>query len=121
MSPDSFGPNSFAPDSFDAVDRALAGGLSALAPDVASGDEALATLRPRFERAQTRARVARVGGTVAALLLIGSVATFVAPRSQRTHVQVDSSAPDSGNRGRRVASRRPPRRQRRRRCARVRM
>jgi hypothetical protein len=78
------------PDPFDDIDRALASGLSALAPEVDGGDEKLAEVRPRFQRARTRARVVKIGGTVAILLAIGSVATLAAPSSQRSHVQVFS-------------------------------
>jgi len=78
------------PDPFDAIDRALSSGLSSLAPEVPGGDETLAALRPRFERARTRSRVVKIGGTIVALLAIGSVATLAAPHSQRTHVSVSS-------------------------------
>ena len=85
-------------DRFDGVDRALASGLSALAPDVEGGDEALAALRPRFQRALTRARVVRIGGTLLAVVVIGTAATLAAPRSTRSHVSVSSvsSTPATG-------------------------
>ena len=73
---------------FDDVDRALAHGLSALAPEVDGGDETLAALRPRFRRARTRRRVAGVGVSLVALAAIGSVAVLAAPDSGRAHVQV---------------------------------
>ena len=57
------------PDPFDDIDRALAGGLSALAPEVDGGDETLARLRPRFQRARSRNRVMKVGGTLVALVV----------------------------------------------------
>jgi cytoskeletal protein RodZ len=73
---------------FDDIDRALAHGLSALAPDVDSGAETLAALRPRFRRARTRRRVAGVGVSLVALAAIGSVAVIAAPDSGRSHVHV---------------------------------
>lgn len=78
------------PDPLDDVDRALASGLSALAPDVHDGDAALASMRPRFERARTRARLVKIGGTVGALVLAGSLATLMAPSSARSRVSVSS-------------------------------
>lgn len=81
---------------FDEVDRALAQGLSALAPEVEGGDETLAALRPRFRRARTRRRAAQVGASLGALAVIGSVALLAAPDSQRSHVQV-SATPSSGH------------------------
>jgi hypothetical protein len=77
-------------DSFDELDRALASGLSALAPDDVGGDDALASMRPRFERARTRRRVAKVGVSLAALFVVGSVAVLAAPSSSRSHVTVSS-------------------------------
>lgn len=82
------------------IDQALKSGLSALAPEVDGGD-ALMSLRPRFRRARTRNRVAKVGGTVAALVAIVSVAALAAPSSGRTHVRVSSppsTAPDHTSR-----------------------
>jgi hypothetical protein len=76
------------PDQFDDLDRALSSGLSALAPDVTGGDEALAALRPRFQRARRRARVAKIGATVVAVVAIGSVLTLAAPSSARSHVNI---------------------------------
>ena len=75
---------------FDEIDRLLGSGLSELAPEVEGADEMLAALRPRFQRARTRARVVKISGAVAALLVIGSVATLAAPSSQRTHVEVSA-------------------------------
>ena len=72
---------------FDDVDRALAHGLSALAPEV-DGDETLAALRPRFRRARTRRRAARIGATFVALAVVGTAAALVAPSTKRSHVQV---------------------------------
>ena len=83
-------------DPFDEVDRALAHGLSALAPEVEAGDETLAALRPRFRRARTRRRAAQVGASLVALAVVGSVALLAAPDSQRSHVQV-SATPSSGH------------------------
>jgi hypothetical protein len=92
------------PDSFDEVDRALASGLSSLAPDVRNGDEALAAVRPRFERARTRARLVRIGGTVGALVAIGSLAALMAPHSARTRVSVSSQTSTPGTTARPVQS-----------------
>jgi hypothetical protein len=75
-------------DSFDDIDRALASGLSALAPEVAGADEALASLRPQFQRARSRNRAMKVAGAVAVLVLIGSVAALAAPSSRHAHVEV---------------------------------
>jgi hypothetical protein len=83
------------PDPFDEIDRALASGLSGLAPETQNGDEKLAAMRPRFQRARTRARVAKVGGAVVGLLAVGSLATLAAPRSGRTHVSVTSRSSTS--------------------------
>jgi hypothetical protein len=80
-------------ESFDEIDRALAHGLSALAPEVDGADETLSALRPRFRRARTRRRAAGVGAAFVALAGIGSVALLAAPDSQRSHVQI--SAPPS--------------------------
>jgi hypothetical protein len=80
-------------ESFDGIDRALAHGLSALAPEVDGGDETLAALRPRFRRARTRRRAAGVGVSLVALAAIGSVAQLAAPDSRHPHVQI--SAPPS--------------------------
>jgi hypothetical protein len=79
------------PDPFDDdLDRALKSGLSALAPYVGGDDDALTSLRPRFQRARTRNRVAKIGGALVALAAIASVAALAAPSSGRTHVQVSS-------------------------------
>jgi hypothetical protein len=78
------------PDSFDDVDRALASGLSDLAPEVNGADEMLASLRPGFQRARTRNRAMKVGGAVAVLVVIGSVAAVAAPSSRRSQVQVEA-------------------------------
>ncbi len=80
------------PDPFDEIDRALASGLSRLAPETHDADAALAAARPRFRRARTRARVAKIGGAIVGVLAIGSVATLAAPHSGRTHVSVSGSS-----------------------------
>jgi cobalamin biosynthesis Mg chelatase CobN len=92
------------PEPPDEVDRTLASGLSALAPDVRDGDETLAALRPRLRRARTRARLVRVGGTVGALVVIGSVATLMAPHAARTRVSVSSQTSTPPSTARTVAS-----------------
>jgi len=92
------------PDAFDDIDRALASGLCALAPDVQGDEETLASLRPRFRRARTRARVAKIGGTVVALVVLGAVATLAAPRSTRPHVSVSSQSSVAGPTGPSVRS-----------------
>ena len=84
------------PEQFDEVDLALASGLSALAPDVREGTKTLAAMRPRFERARTRARIARIGGAVGALVVIGSLAALMAPHSARTRVSVSSQTSTPG-------------------------
>jgi hypothetical protein len=80
------------PDPFDDIDRALASGLSALAPDVHGDDETLAALRPRLRRARTRARVVKISGMIVALAALGAAATLAAPRSTRPHVSVSSQS-----------------------------
>jgi len=90
------------PEPFDEVDRALATGLSALAPDVHDGDETLAAMRPRLHRARTRARLVRIAGTVGALVVIGSVAAVMAPHSARTRVSVSSQTSTPGSTARTV-------------------
>jgi len=77
----------------DDLDDALSSGLADLAPTVASPDDLLTAMRPRFVRARNRRRVVRLSGTLAALLLIGGVAVIAAPRSQRSRVSV--AAPPS--------------------------
>ena len=84
-------------DSFDDLDRALASGLSALAPDVAGGDDALASMRPRFERARARRRATRLGASVAVLFIAGSVAVLAAPSPSRSHVSVTSPPTTPGD------------------------
>jgi hypothetical protein len=84
------------PDPFDDVDRALASGLSALAPDLHDADAALASMRPRFERARTRARLVKIGGTVGALVLFGSLAILMAPSKARSRVSVSSQTSTPG-------------------------
>jgi cytoskeletal protein RodZ len=84
-------------DSFDEIDRALAHGLSALAPEVDGGDETLDALRPRFRRARTRRRAAGIGVSLVALVAIGSVALLAAPDSERSHVQVSGSPSTRGH------------------------
>jgi hypothetical protein len=74
-------------ESFDDLDRALASGLSSLAPDVA-GDDALTELRPRFERARTRRRVAFAGSALAVAGVVGAMAAVAAPGRARSHVRV---------------------------------
>jgi hypothetical protein len=91
-------------ESFDELDRALAHGLSALAPEVDGGDETLARLRPRFRRARTRRRAAGIGVSLVALVAIGSVALLAAPDSERAHVQVSGSP---STRGHSITSRSP--------------
>jgi hypothetical protein len=73
---------------FDDVDRAIAHGLSALAPEVGDGDETLAALRPQFRRARTRRRAAGIGVSLVAVVALGSVAVLAAPGSRHRHVQV---------------------------------
>jgi len=92
------------PDPFDDLDRALSSGLSALAPDVHGTDETLAAVRPRYVRARRRARTAKVGGTVAVLVALGSVAALAAPRSNRPHVSVSSQSSTPISTGRRSGS-----------------
>jgi hypothetical protein len=75
-----------------ALDRALASGLSDLAPEVEAVDLTLAELRPRFHRARTRRRVVRASAGVAALLVVGSFAIAGAPSVRRAHVTVESPA-----------------------------
>jgi hypothetical protein len=84
-------------DPFDDVDRALAHGLSALAPEVEGGDAMLAALRPRFRRARTRRRVAGVGVSLVAFAAIGSVAVIAPPNSGRTHVHVSGPPSTRGH------------------------
>lgn len=78
------------PDPFDELDRELARGLSRLAPEVGGGDETLASMRPRFQRARTRARIVRVSAGLASLLAIGTIATLAAPSRERSHVSVNA-------------------------------
>ena len=84
------GAAAMSPNDFDDIDRALASGLAALAPEVEGGDETLASLRPRFQRARTRNRAMKAGGAIAVLVVIASVAAMAAPSSRRSHVQVSS-------------------------------
>ena len=84
-------------DPNDDVDRALADGLAGLAPVAPSGDEILESVRPRFRRARARARAAKAGGALVAVLAVGSVATLAAPHSGRTHVQVGSGSTQPGS------------------------
>jgi hypothetical protein len=79
-------------DRFDDLDRALASGLASLAPEVSGGDETLAALRPRFERARTRRRIAKASVTTLCLLLVGALAALAAPGTSRSKVTV-SGAP----------------------------
>ncbi len=84
-------------DDFDDVDRALADGLGGLAPVGPNGDDVLESVRPRLRRARTRARAARAGGTLIALLVVGSVAVFAAPHSGHVHVTVGSGSTAPGS------------------------
>jgi hypothetical protein len=84
-------------DPYDEVDRALADGLAGLAPVAPSGDKVLESVRPRFRRARARARAAKAGGALVALLAVASVATLTAPHSGRTHVQVGSGSTQPGS------------------------
>jgi hypothetical protein len=82
-------------DLFDdpALDRVLADGLNALAPQIEPVDVVLAELRPRFRRARTRRRVLQASSALAALFLVGgSVALASAPSARRSHVTVESPA-----------------------------
>jgi hypothetical protein len=81
-------------DLFDdpTLDRALASGLSALAPYVDPVDVTLAELKPLFRQARTRRRVVRGSAAVAVLLLVGSVALATVPSARRAHVTVESPA-----------------------------
>jgi hypothetical protein len=74
------------------LDRVLASGLSALAPEIEAIDVTLAELRPRFHRARTRRRVVRASAAIAALLVVGSAAFAEAPSARHSHVTIE--APD---------------------------
>jgi hypothetical protein len=75
------------------LDRALASGLSALAPEVEPVDVALAELRPRFQRARTRRRVMQTSAALAGLLVVGgSIVVAASPNTRRAHVSVESPA-----------------------------
>ena len=72
----------------DPLDRALAAGLSAIAPDTDASETALAALRPGLHRARVRARAVRVTMIATAFVLSGSVAALAAPSSRGGHVRV---------------------------------
>ena len=89
-------------DRFDDLDRALASGLSSLAPEVSGGDETLAALRPRFERARTRRRIAKASITTVCLLLVGGLAALAAPGTSRSKVTVSGAPTTSKPAGHKV-------------------
>jgi hypothetical protein len=72
----------------DPLDRALAAGLHAIAPDTDASETTLAALRPGLHRARVRARAVRVTIIATAFVLSGSVAALAAPSSRGGHVRV---------------------------------
>jgi hypothetical protein len=84
----------------DELDRALAEGLSSLAPDPDDADAVLVSLRPRLHRARTRHRVARASATAIAVLTIATLtAALGAASTHHRHVSV-SATPTTPPRGR---------------------
>jgi hypothetical protein len=84
------------PEPRDELDRALGAGLSSLAPeDTEHADDVLTTLQPRYHRARTRARVAKVGAIAAALVVVAGIAALAVPdRGDEVSVQTPPSAPN---------------------------
>jgi hypothetical protein len=75
-------------DERDDLDRALSAGLADLAPAEPDAASALASMRPRLQRARTRHRVLQGSAVAAVVLVLGVGVALASPSDKRAQVQV---------------------------------